>query len=62
MKLPKDYLQDDWAEGLPLEESPTNGETCPMCGEVFEVLINELCESCQIEYEQFLDDMNRRPY
>ena len=47
MKGPKDYLQDDWAEG----------EKCPMCGEIFEVLIEELCPDCTIEYEHFLDDL-----
>lgn len=44
---PKDNLQDDWAEG----------EECPMCGETFPVLHDELCESCAIEYEQFMDDL-----
>lgn len=58
---PKDHLQDDWAEGVTPEESPTTGEACPMCGKTFEVLINDLCENCQIEYEQFLDEMDRRP-
>jgi len=51
MKGPRDYLQDDWAEGLSPE-----GE-CPMCGESFEVLHDELCEDCTIEYEQFMDDL-----
>lgn len=57
MKGPKDYLQDDWAEGSSPEETCIDGEECPMCGEIYPVLNEDLCPDCTIEYNNYLDDL-----